>query len=166
MSRNVNNIMPILPRARELYSYCADTGVFTWRESKQNPYLIGKPAGSIHNDGYRMIKVDGQRYRAHRLAWAWVNEEEPPAEIDHIDRNRLNNAMDNLRRGLNGGNQINVPSRSDTGITGVFWNRARGRFLASMGRNENLQRLYWGKDFFEACCARKSAEVSFWRAAA
>lgn len=162
MSRNVNKVLPVLDRAKELFSYDLESGAFTWKASKQNPYLIGKPAGTKHNDGYLMIRIDGQRYRAHRLAWAWVHGEEPPVEIDHIDRDRLNNSIDNLRAGVGGTNQMNVPSRSASGVVGVFFDKARGRYLSSMGKKENHQRLYWGKDFFEAVCARKSAENQFW----
>ena len=163
---SIKAVMPLMEVAKDMLSFDQSTGEFTWRKAhKSSQHLIGRRAGSL-NRGYTMIRLNKTPIYAHRLAWAWVHNEEPPAEIDHIDRNRLNNRPDNLRRGDNGGNRMNVPPRSATGITGVFWNESRGRFLASMGRNENLQRLYWGKDFFEACCARKSAEASFWRAAA
>lgn len=59
--------------------------------------LVGKIAGGPTSDGYMRVAVDDRRYRAHRLAWFYMNGEWPLMEIDHRDTNPKNNRWDNLR---------------------------------------------------------------------
>lgn len=56
----------------------------------------GNRAGSHRKDGYRNIYVNGKTYLEHRLIWCYVHGY-MPIEIDHIDRNRSNNDITNLR---------------------------------------------------------------------
>lgn len=76
-------------------SYDKDTGIFTRlhgrRLNEQN--LVG----SVQTHGYRAISVCGKLYRAHRLAWLYVHGEFPKNQIDHINGNRDDNRIDNLR---------------------------------------------------------------------
>lgn len=53
--------------------------------------------GSIDKDGYLIIKIKGKQYKAHRLVYAYFNNEFPKGEIDHINRNKLDNRIENLR---------------------------------------------------------------------
>ena len=93
---------------------------FTWAVRKSNK-LVGSLAGHADSLGYWRIKIKGKSYRAHRLAWLYVNGE-LPSIIDHIDGNPKNNAIANLRSGENGINQQNVrrAQRNNTsGFLGV-----------------------------------------------
>lgn len=83
-------------RLRALLQYEAETGLFFHRR-KVNQTDIGTPAGWINEHGYRVMCVDGHKYMAHRLAWLFVKGEWPADEIDHVDADRLNNQMCNLR---------------------------------------------------------------------
>ena len=154
--RKAKPIMPIIGDLKDLMDYNQDTGLFTYKD--------GRVAGCVGTRGYRILTLNKVRYPAHRVAWVWVYNEEAPSEIDHIDGDRSNNRPENLRRGDKGVNQANVPPRSVTGITGVAWLRVRKRFRATLGRGDNYQLFYYGEDFFEACCARKSAENKLWAA--
>lgn len=95
-------------RLRELLDYDPETGVFTWRVSRSNVHA-GTTAGSAHRVmGYRLIRVDGHKYMAHRLAWLYTTGRWPLGEIDHINRDGLDNRIVNLRdasRSQNAGNQ-------------------------------------------------------------
>ncbi|AXG67703.1 HNH endonuclease [Ralstonia phage GP4] len=73
-------------------------------------------------DGYARIGVDGRIYLAHRLAWLLVHGEWPELQIDHIDHNRANNRISNLRIVTATGNMRNRTMRKDntSGITGVM----------------------------------------------
>jgi len=67
----------------------------------ESGYLLrnGKRAGSLHPSGYRYVKVIGRNFYEHRLAWALFYDEDPyPYEIDHINRNRGDNVISNLRK--------------------------------------------------------------------
>lgn len=73
-------------RLRELLHYNPETGTFTWiaRSAHGSHIRIGAIAGSSPNsNGYLQIRADGRTYKAHRLAWLYVNGEWPRADIDH-----------------------------------------------------------------------------------
>lgn len=84
-------------------SYNENTGVFIWkfREDKPNNWngrFFGKVAGGLSTGGYIILSVNATSYYAHRLAWEFINGEIPPRMcIDHIDRDRTNNSINNLR---------------------------------------------------------------------
>lgn len=84
-------------RLREALSYNEETGEFLWISPPWNhAKLKGTVAGSI-STGYVLIKIDGRKYKAHRLAWLFVYGEMPPMRIDHKDGNPFNNSIANLR---------------------------------------------------------------------
>jgi hypothetical protein len=155
-------ILPILDRAKEMLDYDPETGVFTWRKPHRRPHLAGKEAGGSCSQGYRRIKIDGTLYSGHRLAWAWFHNEEPPVEVDHINQDKSDNRIENLRNGEGSVNLINRPIRPNntTGVAGVKLNRD-GVYVAQFHSGY----LNSSKDFFEAVCARKSAENQFWSTA-
>jgi hypothetical protein len=108
-------------RLKELLSYDASTGVFTWLVNTRNT-IAGNRAGAFRKDGYEYIGVDGQRYLAHRLAWLYVNGSFPEMVIDHINGNQSDNRIINLRDVAHKTNQQNIRSPhkdSSSGCLGV-----------------------------------------------
>jgi hypothetical protein len=99
-------------RLREVLAYNTDTGVFTWRE-RRGPVAAGQVAGSGRKDGYRETSVDGRPYLLHRLAFMYVHGRWPVGDVDHIDRNRTNNAAANLREATRAQNNANSRRRLD-----------------------------------------------------
>ena len=78
--------------------------------------------GSLDKDGYLIIKIKGKQYKAHRLVFAYHNGYFPTMEIDHINRNRLDNRIENLRevdRQTNVDNTTRKPN-FDTGVIGIY----------------------------------------------
>lgn len=116
----------------------------------------GRYSGSVKSDGkYRDVVVDGKHYLAHRIIWEMHYGDIPDgAVIDHIDGNGLNNRLDNLRLVTKSGNQRNrrMPRNNKIGIMGVY-RRPHGYAVRVAGRH-----LGTFRDFFDACCARLSAE--------
>jgi hypothetical protein len=110
---------PSIERLRELFSYDPTTGRFT-RAVGVRGAASGIVAGSKQRSGYVYMRVDGRAYRAHRLAWLLIYGTWPN-QIDHINHNRSDNRIANLRpasRALNALNRkLQVTSRS--GVTGV-----------------------------------------------
>ncbi|WP_353511490.1 HNH endonuclease signature motif containing protein [Escherichia sp. 10290] len=104
--------------------------------------------------------MDGVRYFAHRLAWLYVYGEWPKQEIDHIDRNRRNNAISNLRDVSRVVNALNVgPRNSNAGIKGVTFCQARNQWQAQInvsGKNITLGRF---NTIDEAAIAYKAANM-------
>jgi hypothetical protein len=141
---------------RQWLDYDAETGVFTWRRSAGKA-RIGAVAGTVTRFGYLSICVKGRRHVAHRLAWLYVRGEWPSSEVDHIDTDKLNNRIANLRLCTNATNQQNrrgPPSNNTSGHIGVSWARGirkwkaticvagRTHFLGSFEKVEDAAKAY------------------------
>lgn len=85
-----------LSELRESFRYDAETGNIFWRTSGGRR-RSNVPAGSKRKDGYIKIGFAGKHYPAHRLAWILFYGKFADGEIDHIDRDRSNNRISNLR---------------------------------------------------------------------
>jgi hypothetical protein len=77
-------------------SYDTNTGKFFWKNPQSNRVQKGEEAG-VSADGYLRISVNGKKYQAHRLVWLLFHGCFPTKDIDHIDGNRSNNRIENLR---------------------------------------------------------------------
>ncbi len=84
-------------RLKSKLLYDESTGVFRWKDRAASHVPPGSIAGTKTDKGYVSITLDGNRHRAHRLAWLYVYGVLPEWELDHEDRNRANNAILNLR---------------------------------------------------------------------
>lgn len=116
----------------DLLSYCADTGQFR-RLVASGSQAAGSLAGSINSHGYVAIRAAGKRYKAHRLAWFFAHGCWPAGQIDHINRNKADNRLANLREATPQQNRVNSvrPRRqSKVGFMGV--QAKRGKFAATI----------------------------------
>jgi hypothetical protein len=149
-------------KLRAMFDLDYTTGTFYWRyDESRTPFnnrYVGLPAGTPDAHGYLVIRVGGSLYKAHRLVWLYTHGEWPDGEVDHINRVRHDNRIENLRVLSRRHNSINMSLRKNnkSGVPGVYWNGAQNRWQVTIGNT------YLGvtKDFFDACCIRKSAESS------
>lgn len=123
--------------------YDKETGIFTRLISNHHSVKVGEVAGSINEDGYIVIFLLHQRYRAHRLAWLYMNGKFPKNQIDHIDGNKSNNTFSNLREATNQKNlrNRNINSNNISGFRGVSWSKHASKWVAnamSKGKRKNL----------------------------
>lgn len=118
-------------RVRALLSYDAATGEFRWR-AKRRRVRVGALAGSFSCGGYWNIRVDGRLHMAHRLAWLYTHGAWPQNQIDHVDGDRLNNSLVNLREATGAQNIRNRgPHRNnEAGLKGVSPVRRSGKWRA------------------------------------
>ncbi len=113
-------------RLRALLDYDQSTGVFTRKVRTARCMKVGDVAGSVNSNGYVMIMVDGRSYKAHRLAWLHATGQWPAGQIDHLNCNRADNCIDNLRdvdRSTNIQNQRRPHRGAITGVLGVTMDR-------------------------------------------
>lgn len=146
---------------KRLVHYDPETGVMT-RKVATGTAKVGDVLGSAHSAGYLWANVKGDLHLVHRLAWLYSYGEWPDC-IDHINHKRTDNRIANLRSVTKGENLRNLRRRAanSTGITGVHWDKARGKWAPKIGVNGRMKNLGRFDDFFEACCVRKSAEVRY-----
>ena len=145
---------------RQLLDYDPETGELRWREWKQGRKM-GKAVGmSVGSAGYRQIRINGKGYLTHRLIWLWRYGYFPENEIDHIDRDKRNNRLSNLREVSNSCNQRNSETRTDnkSGVKGVCWANRKSKWLASMKVNNEWRYLGLHTEFTEAVAHRLAAE--------
>jgi hypothetical protein len=112
-------------RLREVLNYNSETGVFTNIFNRRRA-KAGDIAGQRHGEGYWVISIDNKKHLAHRLAWLYAHGEWPEY-IDHIDHNRMNNRLSNLRSVSMSVNQQNVvcakANNISCGFLGVYFCR-------------------------------------------
>jgi hypothetical protein len=119
----------------------------------------GVKAGCITPNGYQSIRIDGVMYMAHRIAWKMFHGSEPPEQIDHVDRNNLNNAAVNLRPATYSQNNANHPieCRNKSGCTGVVWHESAHKWQAQLRLKGKTKYLGLFVNLDDAVAARVKA---------
>jgi len=113
-----------------------------------------------HNDGYKAGAIFKQKLLAHRVAWAMVHGVWPDV-IDHDNGVRDDNRIANLRNGTHQQNLRNckLSKANKSGHTGVFWDKARGKWLAYIRVDNKHIHLGYTDDIEDAVRLRKAAEI-------
>ena len=139
--------------------YDPETGVFTWKRPTSNRVKVGSQAGRLRKDGYVTIGFNGQRFQAHRLAWLYTYGNWPAREIDHINRNRQDNRIVNLRDATRSENALNAGPRvsSSSGIRGVSWDKLCSRWRVQLRINGKQTYVGVFKTLEEATSAYEKA---------
>uniref|UniRef100_A0A6H1ZLU7 Putative homing endonuclease n=1 Tax=viral metagenome TaxID=1070528 RepID=A0A6H1ZLU7_9ZZZZ len=147
-------------RIIELLRYDHRTGDLYWKIDRGNKISPGDLAGCINANGYRHIRIDGTLYLSHRLVWMLHHGEFPKYETDHINRNRTDNRIENLRDVKKFNNQRNAGTRADSvsGTRGVKWFAPTKKWTACIRFGGKQKNLGYYKDFCDAVLARLAAE--------
>jgi len=150
-------------RLRELIHYEPDTGVFTRLIDTGSRWKEGQVVGSMGSDGYWLIGVNSQQYRANCLAWLYMTGEWPESEVDHKDTDKLNNRWLNLRDItplFNQQNKRKARKNNKCGLLGVFPNK---KGFSSQLRIPGGKRIHLGtwKTPEEAHAAHMEAKLKY-----
>jgi len=132
-------------RCHELFEY--RDGNLYWKpviNSKNRPSVRnGRVVGTAGGNGYLDVNINKQRYRVHRLIFLMFHNY-LPEEVDHINNNRQDNRIENLRAANTQTNKYNtLLSRHNTsGIKGVSWHKTAKKWRCSLSTNNRVKQVY------------------------
>ncbi len=149
-------------KARELFDYRSD-GQLLWRVNSGGRKVKGKVVGCINGQGYIQTRIKGKSFMVHRLVWLWHHGYLPENDMDHIDRDRSNNRIANLREASRQCNLRNSGNRKDntSGVKGVHWGSHNRKWVAAIMHDGKISHLGYFADFTEAVLTRLAAEQCF-----
>ena len=125
-------------KIKDLLNYDPETGKLYWKDRPDDSFAsrraasifraksVGKEAfTATTKNGYRFGRIYDKGYLAHRVIWAIVHGEWPEKDVDHINRDRSDNRLSNLRAATRSQNNINRSLSPSCGV------RQRGRRWAA-----------------------------------
>ena len=127
-------MMPSSAELHNLFSYDSATGLLYWKSDRANGKVkAGSLASKLQsNSGYLIVSINSSYFFAHRIVWQMFKGNIPEL-IDHIDGNKENNMLSNLREATKQSNSANrnLNSNSSTGYRGVT--KIKSRYRATIG---------------------------------
>jgi len=160
---------------KEALHYDSETGIFTCNKrplnhfknshvcNRWNSRFSNTKAGSINcESGYLIIMMDGKNYKSHRLAFLYMEGYLPENDVDHMDRNRLNNLWSNLREAARRCNMQNrnLSINNTSGVTGVYFVKRINRWGSNLCTNGKVKYIGFFDNFEDAVRARYQEEVN------
>lgn len=152
---------------KELFDY--RNGELYWKVDRfsgngRKHISAGDLAGGVDiTTGYRRIGVNGVSYKAHRLIWLYHYGKMPIAQLDHINHDKLDNKLENLREVTQLENNHNRTQNDNntSGFTGVNWSKQRGKWCARIRITGKRKHLGYFINLNDAILARKSANIEY-----
>lgn len=171
--------LPTQEELNDLLSYNAETGALYWRERPESMFQATNCRSALNvcavwnsryangragtDRRYTVIKINFASYLAHRVIWKMVYGEEP-IEVDHINRNKLDNRLSNLRSVDHGTNMRNrsVTSLNTSGFKHISWSKNLNKWVVQLKVPGKGQRqIAWKDSLEEAVAARNEAYSRF-----
>ena len=111
-------------------------GALTWAIRPANCVHIGDKAGFLDNQGYLRVRFKGKLWLVHQLVYVMFHGSVPKM-IDHIDQNKTNNCIENLRSVTKAENTYNCKARCNniSGAKNVHWNKRFGKYFVRLKAN-------------------------------
>jgi hypothetical protein len=137
---------PSIGHLIECFNYDPMTGRLSWRERPvthfkdehswrvTNCKYAGKEIAGADEKGYLRVPIHGKNYRVHRVCFAIYHGRWPDKQVDHIDGDKANNKIGNLREATNSQNQMNrgAAVNNTSGYKGVHFNKAAKKWHAQI----------------------------------
>ena len=141
-------------------------GKLFWKVRKRGPgAAIGKEAGTLRDNGYYQVHIDGKFYRRSHIIWYLYCGYLPPQEIDHINRDPSDDRIENLRLSSSSMNKANQKKRSDnkSGHRGVHFRQDRNKWVAQIAYDSKRVTLGTYDSIDEAITAYQEASLKYHR---
>lgn len=122
-------------KAREVLRYDGDSGKLYWRVPTGIRVKVGDEAGYLTKKGYRRLQIGDKSYASHRIVWLMEYGEYPRAQIDHINEDKSDNRLCNLREATNAENVVprrRVRADNTSGHSGVTYVARDKRWVAQI----------------------------------
>jgi hypothetical protein len=150
-AKNTSAVVSLPSKAEILkeVSYDYDSGNFT--RNKTNKVMTSKTSS-----GYVQFRIGGKKYLAHRIAWKLHYAKDPDFDIDHVNGNRTDNRIENLRLASASQNAAFRKPSADHGIKGVTL--VRGLWVAEVKINGKKKRA--GSSKCQHCAAKMYNEAA------
>ena len=142
---------------RKLFKYDGENLI--WNKSKAKSKK-GEVAGGVWSNGYRYIGIDNKNYLAHRLIWFYHYGYFPENNIDHINRKKTDNRIENLREVSQSCNMRNCGnvSTNTSGVKGVSFEKNKKAWTVCVRIENKNHSSGQSKDFDEAVLLRYALE--------
>lgn len=140
-----------------LYEY--ESGYLISKQ-KRGPATIGKKIVTKHKDGYISTTINRKRFYVHRLIYMMFHGE-LPRFIDHIDGNRANNKIQNLRPATESQNNVNSKGRSKSGYKNIYFDPRKNHYLVVLIINRKKNFFGCFKDLELACLVAEEARNKY-----
>jgi len=142
---------------KELLKYDPETGVFTWRVDRANGrYKAGSIVkGEVNKKtSYRRLWINGKRYQSSHIANLYMTGEWPKEEMDHINRDPLDDRWCNLREATSSENKVNrILPRKDKHLPPGVYNKG--------GKYEVIRRINGEKTYLGTYETIKEAAMAY-----
>ena len=162
-------------KLQDLVIYNPVTGLMNWVKRPLNNFnnkrcgntwnsrFAGKEVGSLDSStGYLVTTINDKDRYLHRLAWFYVYGVWPEC-IDHINHNKTDNRICNLRSVIKADNAKNfsLSKNNKSGVTGVIWHKKACKWQSYININKRSIYLGLSQSMFDAVCLRRSAENKY-----
>ncbi len=163
VDRILRKELPPVELLKSMFDYNPETGMLIWRKHEQglrnSHRFVGKDVGHKTTRGYWMVTILGKKYWCHRLIWKYHHGYDPH-EIDHINQNKSDNRIENLRDVTRTENNKNIRRRPKSGTVGVYFSKQSSSWCAQITVDKKTRNLGTYNTKAEAIAARRGAEIA------
>jgi hypothetical protein len=136
-------------------------GNLIWKKAIRKD-LNGRIAGTLHPKGYKTVFVCGKAYLLHRLIFLY-HYGYLPLQVDHIDTNKANNKIENLRESSESQNRCNsqMQQNNTSGYKNISWDKSRNKWhvAVALGGKTVFSKRF--NDLDEAIVAAREARQKY-----
>ena len=121
---------------KEYFKYEPETGKLFWSKRPSNRVVVGSEVGNYNDQGYKVCRFKGKAIRVHRIIWALAKGENTSEFIDHINGNKGDNRLGNLRVVSNAENLQNMKNAK-----GYTYHKKLNKWMAQIAVNKEHKYL-------------------------